>query len=232
MGVDGEAGSGDEAHPDIRSVGGGSRGGRDVDVLREAPDGLLDAALEGERLAVGGELHAHEAGRAREALRGLGALEGRLLDAHEGGRAQHVEAADGARGDVDAAARAQRRFGHASLPVGVGERACGDEHEVTACFKHGFAIGLCGADARDLDDEVGLVGEELLKRRCCAAARVGGERLGVRLRSGHDARERPALGPGKVRDKNGAQGTAADDGGSLHDGSPMFDNSQELTATQ
>ena len=155
-----------------------------------------------------------------------------LLDAHEGGRAQHVEAADGARSDVDAAARAQRRFGHASLPVGVGERACGDEHEVTACFKHSFAIGLCGADARDLDDEVGLVGKELLKRRCGAAARVGGERLGVRLRSGHDARERPALGPGKVRDKNGAQGTAADDGGSLHDGSPMFDNSQEPTATQ
>ena len=82
----------------------------------------------------------------------------------------------------------------------------------------------CGVDTIAIADHDCLAGT--------VRGRIIGERLGVRLRSGHDARERPALGPGKVRDKNGAQGTAADDGGSLHDGSPMFDNSQEPTATQ
>ena len=128
--------------PVMSGAGGGQRGGHsDVDPAREGCDGFLGAAGEdGSLLGVGQQMVGPD-GSVAEALRtGVGLDAGLLVQlqglGHEGDGLQHIEAADGAAGQMHLCAALPGRLLDLFIKREVGECTDGQHHEVHAPAQH------------------------------------------------------------------------------------------------
>ena len=136
------AGYGVHGHAGDVGAGGGQRGGHsDVDPAREGCDGFLGAAGEdGSLLGVGQQMVGPDGG-VTEALRtGVGLDAGLLVQlqglGHEGDGLQHIEAADGAAGQMHLCAALPGRLLDLFIKREVGECTDGQHHEVHAPAQH------------------------------------------------------------------------------------------------
>ena len=204
-----------DAHPGLFNTGSGQgRGDGDIDLGREQRDGVLGAAGKDFGFARGVHQvlveHRGVAQRSRAFLRGDAGFDG----AHQRRRAQNVEAADGARGEVDAAFIAPRRGARLFEECGVGEGADREHDEVGAGLKRGQGDLAHDLWRGGLDDIVRRLCEQFGERGagqalCFCGKRGRGLRVAVEGSAEFVLRQQ-ALVPGV--DDDVAEEAAADEG--------------------